>query len=148
MLNQDAAHQLDLQAGGGDHDIGFDLLAGFEPQPGGREPLDLAGHHRHASSLHRIEQISVRQQAEALVPRLVSRREMTIDVVAGGKKIPHRLDQPRLCPFRPAPRQIVEEHLEQHVLPAHQLVGQARRQQLAQAVRDPVLGRHGHHVGG
>ena len=57
-------------------EVGLELLAGAQPDARLGERLDLVGDDRRAPVLQRLEQIAVRHQAEALVPRVVARREV------------------------------------------------------------------------
>ena len=83
-----------------------------------------------------LEQVGVGRDAEALVPRVVARREVGRDVVAG-PEAPRRLaDQARLHPLRPAPREAEEQHRRSaRSSSAHQAVGERVPAGAAAAIR-------------
>ena len=111
-----------------------------------------------ATPADRVEEIAVGDQAHALVPRVVARVEVRVDVEAGGE-LPRELraDQP---PHRggPAAAEAVDRQRRQHVLPAHDRIrdpaGQHALQQAGDRVdrrqREDVTGRALEHrdVGG
>ena len=63
-------------------DVGLELRAGREPDARLGERLDLVGDDRRAAARDRLEQVAVGHEAQALVPRVVARREVRVDVVA------------------------------------------------------------------
>ena len=56
------------EPGGGDDDVRLELLAGFEPDPGLREGLDLIGLDRGSAVAQRVQQVAAEHGAQALVP--------------------------------------------------------------------------------
>jgi hypothetical protein len=81
----DAAERLQVEAGRGDDDVGFEVLARRELDAVGREALDPVGDHRRLPLAQHPEQVAVRHQAQALVPRTVRRLEVQVDVEPGGQ---------------------------------------------------------------
>ena len=86
-----------------------------------------------------MKQIRIRNQAEALFPRLVARGEMGGDVEVFTQFLPHLFDQCGLHEIRKALRQLIEISGEGDVLPAAEPVRPRRGQQAAQTVGDGVL---------
>ena len=78
-----AAEQLHDQPGGGDDDVGLKLAAAFQRDAVLREAGDPVGDDLDLAAADRLEQIGVGDEADALVPGIVGRTEMAIDVVAG-----------------------------------------------------------------
>ena len=72
-----------VEAGRGDDDVGLELGARLQPDAVLGERLDLVGDDRGAPAADRLEQVAVGHQAHALVPRVVARAEVGVDVVAG-----------------------------------------------------------------
>ena len=88
-----AAEHQQVQAGGGDDHVGLQLGARRELEPLLGERLDAVGHDRRAARADRLEQVAVGHEAQALVPRVVARREVGVDVVAvaAGRSTPLRI---------------------------------------------------------
>ncbi len=143
-----AAHQLHLQPGGGDDDVGRELLAGAQLEPLLGEALDLVGDHGGLAGADRLEEIAVGHQAEPLVPRIVARGEMLLDVDVRPEFGFRHPDDHLLGAFGFAPRGVVEIHLQQDVLPASQPMRETLGQFGVHPVGDLVLRRPRHDVGG
>ena len=105
------------------------------------ERVDAVGDDRRGSVADRLEQVAVGNEAQALVPRVVLGLEMRVDVVAGGELFLQAFAQQRLHRSRPATAELEAEHRAQHVLPAHDRIGRARREPAAQRIGDRVLRR-------
>ncbi|SKV65113.1 Uncharacterised protein [Mycobacteroides abscessus subsp. massiliense] len=71
-----------MESGGRHHDISRHLLAGGEDESGLGEPFDLPGHHGEVPASDRFEQVAVEDQAQPVIPDLVTRPEMGIAVIA------------------------------------------------------------------
>ena len=80
-VERHAADGLNAEPRCGDDDVGRDLLARFEPKAVLGEGLDLVGHDRRFAGPDRLEQIAVRDEAKALIPWVVTRLKMGVDVV-------------------------------------------------------------------
>ena len=80
-----AAEGLQLQAGGGDDDVGVEVLPGLQRDAGGVEVVDVVGDHLDAAVADRREQVAVGVQADALIPRVVARLEVHVDRIADGQ---------------------------------------------------------------
>src|SRR5690606_8618980 len=93
-------HEAHVEAGSGDDDVGIKVLAGFEQQPAPSEVLDLVGSDRRFSFAYRLEQISVGNEADPLLVRLVGRSEMGLDIVVRAKSSTHLCYQFLLQGFR------------------------------------------------
>ena len=60
------------------------------------ERLDAVGDDRRAAVPDRLEQVAVRHQAQALIPRVVARLEVRVDVVTRRELVLERFAQERL----------------------------------------------------
>ena len=137
--DDDVAQHVQLQSGGHHHDVGRQGLTRGQHDAVLGETLDGVGHDRGAALADLAEQVAVWHQADALVPRLVTRREMGVDVIAGRKLLGRHADHPGLDLLGFAARKLEEEHPQQHVLPARGRIGQPFRQHPAQLVSDRIL---------
>ena len=96
----------------------------------------------------RLEQVAVGHQAQPLVPRVVARLEVGVDVVAVGQLLDRHLPDPAADHVGPAPAEPVDQRGQRDVLPAGDRVGEPRAEQRAQPVGDRILGRQGQDVAG
>src|SRR5205814_8173894 len=80
---RDPAEGEQLESGGGDDDVRREFGAGLQAHPGPGELRDPVGHHGHPVPADRVEEVTVRDAAQPLVPRVVPRLEVGVDVVAG-----------------------------------------------------------------
>ena len=144
----DATQGEQLQAGGGHHDVGLELFAGFQPQAVLREGRDPAGDHRGPLVPDGAEQVAVRHQAQALVPGVVDRLEMRVDLVPGRQLLDRHAADPVSHHLRPALAELVDQRGDEHVLPPDEGVGPARPDQGAQARVDRILGGQADDVAG
>jgi len=78
---------LQLQAGRGDDDVGIEVRTGFERDTGGVEVADVVGDHGGAALADRGVEVGVGDQAHPLVPRVVARLEVGVDVVSSGQVV-------------------------------------------------------------
>ena len=69
------------------------------------------------------EEVAVRDDAQALVPRVVRRGEVCLEVEVGRQLAEQAATHKRLHRRRRAPAQLVARGHHQHVLPADQIVG-------------------------
>ena len=99
------------------------MLARLEQDPGLGEGVDVVGDHRRRTVVDRIEQVTIRHQAQALVPRCVGRREVGIDVVVGPECFGDPLDQEVLRLVGVLAHPLVHHLLQQRVLGAGDAVG-------------------------
>ena len=116
------------------------------------------GDDRDATVADRLEQVAVGHDAQALVPRVVARREMGVDVEVRRELALELLAEQPLHSGGPAATEAVDAQGEQHVLPAGDAVSQLVRQdafeqpgqRVARGQRDDVAGRalEHRHVGG
>ena len=106
----------------------------------------MAGDDLRAALLHRLEQIVVGDQAQALIPRIVGRGEAGA-VVIRAQRLFDPLVKELLHLFRLGARALEAEMLERDVLPARDAIGELFGQHLAQEIRDPVLRRAAEHPG-
>src|SRR5207248_7137609 len=74
-----------VEAGGGHDDVGGEILTRAQANAGLGEGVDLVGDDVDRVLLDRLEQIAVRDDAHALVPRVVRRLEVLVDVEAFGQ---------------------------------------------------------------
>ena len=103
--------------------------------------LDLVGDDVRLARLDGAEEVGVGREAQPLVPWIVTRREMSGDVVVVAELRARLRHDPLLDRFRLAPGEIVEIKPEQHVVPARQAVSEPHRQMAAQPFGDRVLRR-------
>ncbi len=73
---------------------------------------------------------------------------MGVDVVVRPQLLAHHGDDPLLGGLGVFARGVEEIHLEQHIAPANDVIGQLGRQPFAQVVGEGVLGRARDHIGG
>ena len=73
-----AAADLELQARGCDDDVGVDVLARGKLDAGRRHGGDGVGDHRGFAGAHGFEEVSVRAETQALLPRVVAGFEMGV----------------------------------------------------------------------
>ena len=118
-----------------------ELLAGDETQTGLGEALDGVGDHVGLAGAHRLEQIAVGHETEALIPRVVGRREMRIHGDAGRQSLRHLSAEKLARLLREATAKLVERQAHHHVLRPHRAMRRLCRQHLAQLVGDRILGR-------
>src|SRR6185369_5654162 len=122
-------------------DVGRELRAGAEPDARLGERLILDGDDRRAALAHGLEQVAVRYETDALLPRVVARVEVRADVVFGAELLRQPLVDERPRALRVPSAEVVEPEAHEHVLPARDAVGGARRHDAAKRVRELVLAR-------
>ena len=144
--NLDTAEQLKLEPGGGDDDVGLQFAAGLEQNAGLGEPHDLVGDHRGLALGDGAEQIGVGHCAEPLIPRVVRRVEMGVDLIARRQRLDVERADDAAGQLGMALAQVVDETSPADVEPARDGVGRLGRQHLAQTVGNRVLARQRHHV--
>ena len=143
-----AAEREQLQAGRRDHDVGPQLGAGFEYHAPFGEIGDPVGDHRGPPVADDLEQVAVGHQAQPLVPRVVHRLEVGVDVVPVRQLLDRHLPDPAADHVGPAPAELVDQRGHRDVLPPGDGVPAPRAEELAQPDGDAVLGRHGQDVAG
>ena len=79
------AQRLQLQARGGDDDVGVEMPAGLERDTGGVEMVDVVGDHVGAAGADGVVEVGVGDQAHPLIPGVVARLEVDVDGVPGGQ---------------------------------------------------------------
>ncbi len=110
------------------------------------EADDPIGYDGRSAVADHLEQITVRDGAEALLPGAVAGLEVGVDRVSVGELVlGQRADQPA-NEARVAHAQVVDEALARDVHPARDPVGEHLGQDPPQAVGDRILGRERHHV--
>ncbi len=139
-----------VEAGRGDDDVGLDLLPGPQLHPALGEGLDLVGHDRGLTMAETPEQVAVRDQTDPLVPGVVARLEVGVDVDA-----PIGRELGPVAPADPLPDQFglpaaePEEGLgEQDVLPADDRIDESGGQDLPEQISEGVPSRQRQHVAG
>src|SRR5471032_2483858 len=117
-----STEHLEFQPRSGNHQVGVEMLAASQQHAGLGEAFDFVGRNRRLAGAHRLEQVSVRDKTEALIPRVVSGRHVFSYVELGSQL-------PACCPdeqlfglFRLASRAVVKVHGQQHVLATDKLV--------------------------
>ena len=111
------------------------------------ERVDPVGHDRRVAPADRPEQVSVGHQAQALVPGVVRRTEVGVDVVPVGQLGHRRLADQAPHQVRAAPAELVEAGDQQDVLPPGDAVGHGTGKEPACPRRQSVAAGHGQHVG-
>ncbi len=112
------------------------------------EGLDPVGDDLGLAVAKRVEEVAAGDEAEALVPGVIARFEVGVDVVAGGQAGLGALADEAAHRLRGAAGELVAEHHPQHVLPAHDRVDRLRRKTAAQRCGETVLCGQGDDVGG
>ena len=141
-----AAESQQVEPGCRDDQVGRQLLAGREPHARLGEGLELAGDDRGPAGRDRLEEIAVGHETDALVPGVVARVEVGVDVVVLRKLAAHALADQAAHPPRPAAARLVEEERHQHVLPAHDRVDGLGREHAPQAIGERITSRERDHV--
>ncbi len=144
----DLAERHHLQAGRRDDDVGLEVVARLQLDPGLGERDDPIGDDRHGACLDRLEQVAVGHEAETLIPRRVARREVRVDVVLGPERLANPTDEVALRLVGVGAHALVHELLQLGVLPAGDVVGDGVGQHLSQPVGDHVDVGPGGHIGG
>ena len=81
--------KLQIQSGCQDNDVGVQLFSRLECNTGAVEPLDMIGDHLCMPLFNRLEHIAVWHCAQALIPWVVRRREMRLDIIIRPKGLTH-----------------------------------------------------------
>ena len=123
------------------------VAPGPETDAFGREAIDRVGHDRRAAGADRSKQVAVGDQADALVPRVVARREVGARVAGRPDLLGRHRDDALLDLGRPAPREPVVIRADQHVLPARERVREVLGQEALQEPGDRVARRAGDDIG-
>ncbi len=80
--DRDAAKRLQLDAGRGDDDIGVEPLTRAKRDTGRIHVIDVVGDHVDVAVADGLVQVRAEHEAQPLIPRLVRRLEMGVDVIA------------------------------------------------------------------
>jgi hypothetical protein len=115
------------------------VLARFQLDAGGVEPIDMVGHHAGLASVDGGEQSRIGHQAQPLVPRIVGRGE-SLGVVLGAQRLLDAFGQEIFDCCGLVARAFEHQVLHAHVLEARDRIGQLFGQDLAQEVGDGVFG--------
>ena len=90
----DVAEHVQVEAGGGDDDVGVELPAGFAAGCRFSVKRSISSVTTEAlPDANALEQVAVRDEGDALPPRPVAWREMRLDVVVGAEMRAHRGEQ-------------------------------------------------------
>ena len=141
------AEEEQVQPGRGDDHVGLQLLARLELDPARGEVVDAVGDDLGAAVVERFEEVAVGHDAEPLVPGVVVRLEVRVDVVARRERLLEPFAQDLLHQARTFAREPVGEALDRDVLPADDRIDGAVRQELAQQLGDRVFARQRDDVG-
>ena len=133
--------ELQVQAGGADHQIGIELLARFQPDSGFIEGIDMLGDHRGLARADRLEQVAVGHQAKALFPRVVLRCEMLCHVEIGRQLLAHQREQTGLRFFGLPAADAEKPGAEGDVFHAHQRMDQLSGKKAREPVGERIFGR-------
>src|SRR5208283_5875913 len=93
---RDVTEDRQVEAGGGDDDVGRDLLTGADLYPMLGERLNGVGDDRGLPLAQGREQVAVRDHGDALLPRAVAGGEVLLDVEAFRQQWAHGLDKERV----------------------------------------------------
>ena len=121
--------------------------AGLQQDPVLGEPLDVVGDDRGLAAANGREQIAVGHKAQPLIPRVVSRVEVGVDVVALGQCLGHHGADHLAHALRMVLGEVVDELLTADIEDPGDPVGQLVGQRVAQFVGDRILLRNRHHIG-
>ena len=142
-----AAQQLHFQSGRGHDNIGGQRLARRQLDAFRHEAVDRVGNYRNRPRLDCFEQVRIGHRTYALVPRIVARRKMRLDVVIGAKRLLNHADQPLLRRSRIFADQLEHDHADDDVFQPHGAIRQPLRQQFAEPRRNRVSRRYRRHIG-
>ena len=120
-LEGDVPEHVEIEAGGGDDDVRFELSAGFQQDALRRECVDFVSDNGRLAGADAAKDVAVRHEGDALAPGPVVRREMGLDVESRAQVSAHAGDQFLLHRFRileSAPREgsLVVQNLAAHDL--------------------------------
>ena len=103
------------------------MLTGLKHDPSFGNPLDVLGHNGGFTRFYYLEQIVVGPQAQTLVPRVVSRCKVLLDVDNVTDFLMHFLQQTAFYNPGHDSGQVVHGLLPERVVPANQLIGELVR---------------------
>ena len=139
--------RLSFEAGRDDDDVGRQRRSRGEADPVGDEAVDRVGGDRGAAGADRAEQVAVGNEADALVPGVVARREVGVRIAVGADLGRCQRDEALLDLGRSAAREPVVVRADQDVLPARDRVRETGGQDAQQHFRDAVARRPRDDVG-
>ena len=119
----DAAESEHLKAGGGDDDVGRDFFAGLRRMPSAVKVSISPVAMEARSGGNGLEQVGVGNEAEALVPGVVTRIEVRFDVVARGQVSGGSAFHEALGEVGRAASKLEDTETDEDVLPAHHAMG-------------------------
>jgi len=134
----DAAEREQVEPGSADDHVGLERLSRFERDPVPRERANASGLDRCVAAPDRLEQIGVGHEADALIPRRVQGPEVLVDRKAPRQLLLHACADQAAREVGKAAADLEEQHREQDVLRADQLVREAAWQDLASQIREHV----------
>ena len=79
-------------------EVGVEVLTRLQPDTAFGERLDRAVHDRGPARLHRFEEVGVGDETQSLVPRVVRRCEMGVDVVVVAEHVLPNIEHSALKP--------------------------------------------------
>ena len=121
---------------------------GLQLDAGLGEGRHVVGDHRRPPGVDRLEQVAVRDEAEPLVPRVVARREVGVDVVALGQLPLDALAEQLLHQLGPTAAELEERLRGERLVPADRRARRALGEDPPHEVGDRVLGGQRRDVGG
>jgi len=124
------------------------LLAGLQADAVFGESIDLVGDDGGASGADGLEKIGIGNQTQALVPGLVARVEVFLDLVALRKILCRSPAKQTTGHAGRMPAELVDSQTHQDVLPAHNAMRGARGQQTVQQSGDCIVGGQAQEVRG
>ena len=143
----DAAQHLDIQAGGRNDDIRFQLLAGFQANARVGEAFNMVGFDRGSTRLDGIKQVAVFHHAQALIPGVVVGGKVAHIRLALQLALDHRQEQPAHG-LRALAGTLVEQARNRDIPGPGQPIGGFLRQYLLQRQGDLISRRQRHQIGG
>ena len=108
----------------------------------------MLSHHRSPTRPDNPEKVSVGDETQPLVPRVIGRGEVGVDVVVGTQPVSDTGEQELLHLLRLGAGLSVDEALPEHVLATDDCVGQLGGQEALESVGDGIRSGPGHHIGG
>ncbi len=103
------------------------------------EGLDMVGHNRDLAGFDRLEQVTVRDQTQALLPGVVVGGEMLLDIIVGSQRRANLAQEKRLGPLRGVTAEPEEVGSDKHIFPPNQAIDQGIRKKTAQRIGERVL---------
>ena len=132
--DRDAAERLQLYAGRGDDDVGVEMPARAQRDSGGIHVIDVVGDHLHVPGADGVIEVGAENEAQPLIPGVVRRLEVGVDVVALGQVRFRDAAEPALAELRRLACDEPQDAAKKRVAPPDDPVSNPQRQHLPDRV--------------